>query len=139
MSGDDMGNVNTMVTIPHNLKKEAKEKGINMSKILAEALAKELETGIHLEHLKEKLRVYERKVEITRKEIEECEILLKERQAKEAKEKNYKELEVEKAVALLRDKYFRDDHIPNEAIQFHAERLGIDYQKLEELVMESIK
>jgi len=108
----------------------AKEKGINMSKVFAEALAKELDTGREFERLKEKEKIYERKLEIIRQEIQDCEILMQEKQ----KHRKTEQEKADEIVETIMERIRLTQKIPNELIQIKSKQMPFSPEVLEKLI-----
>jgi len=120
----------TSLIVPRNLRDMAKEKGINMSKVFAEALAKELDTGREFERLKEKEKIYERKLEIIRQEIQDCEILMQEKQ----KHRKTEQEKADEIVETIMERIRLTQKIPNELIQIKSKQMPFSPEVLEKLI-----
>lgn len=127
-----MDTTTTSLIVPRNLRDMAKEKGINMSKVFAEALAKELDTGREFERLKEKEKIYERKLEIIRQEIQDCEILMQEKQKHRKTEQEKRNEIIEHIMQRVR----LTQKIPMELIYLKSKLLPITAEKLKEIILE---
>lgn len=125
-----MDTTTTSLIVPRNLRDMAKEKGINMSKVFAEALAKELDTGREFERLKEKEKIYERKLEIIRQEIQDCEILMQEKQ----KHRKTEQEKADEIVETIMERIRLTQKIPNELIQIKSKQMPFSPEVLEKLI-----
>jgi post-segregation antitoxin (ccd killing protein) len=130
---------NTMVTIPVQLKTQAKEKGLNFSKILEEALAKELDTGMELERLKERKKILLRKLEVVEQEIEDCEILLKNKKEEVVNVNNEMDEKYTAAIKTIKSRESISGDVPEGIFEMQADVKDLDVEELRKRYYGTVK
>lgn len=119
------------LSIDTKLKEKAREKGLNISQLVEETLAKELDTGRELERLIEKREKHLRIVEVYDEQIKECKRIMK------SKKKQNEELKPrqEEAVRVCLESMDRHDGtLLDDVVKHQAKTCGLSISELEALV-----
>ena len=122
-----MVRVQTLTTIDSKLKEQAKERGINFSKTLEEALKQKLDPDKLIENLRsEKMKMFEMIREIER-EIE----LLENSVPVVEEEKRIGEGRLDEALSICLESYERNGYLKRSILNFQADKFRVSRSALE--------
>lgn len=124
----------TLTTIDSDVKRQAKERGLNFSQILEEALKKKLDPNNIIENLeKEKIECLERVDEINR-EIDK----LKDAVIEVEQEKDEEEERLEMALTYCLQSHQRLGYVKKNVLNFQADKYRVSKQALERALIEKV-